>query len=45
MACFSYFNGTGSLYICMGKYGTGFVKIWKTRHKLSVDVRIFFFAM
>ena len=23
-------------------YGTGFVKIWKTRHKVSVDVRIFF---
>jgi len=22
-------------------YGTGFVKIWKTRHEISVDIRIF----
>jgi len=23
-------------------YGTGSVKIWKTRHKISLDVRTFF---
>ena len=23
-------------------HGTGSVKIWKTRHKISVDIRVFF---
>jgi len=25
-----------------GLHGTGSVKIWKTRHEISVDIRIFF---
>ena len=25
-------------------YGTGFVKLWKTRPRISVDIRIFFTA-
>jgi len=26
-------------------YTTGFVKIWKTHHEISVDIQIFFFTV
>ena len=47
VASFAYFNGTGSVYVCICKSTRGptlqcSVKIWKTRHKVPVDIRIFF---
>jgi len=31
-----------SIYGYTNVYGTGSVNIWKTRHKISADIRIFF---
>ena len=51
MSSFSYFNGAGSVYVCVRKstiipsvyrYKRDFIEIiWKTRHKIPVDIRMF----
>jgi len=44
VASFPYFNGTGSVYVCIRKsicrYNRFRIEIWNT--KISVDIRIFF---